>query len=238
MNPYQSVIRLLATRPWGRFRGFEILKIAIKNADNNVLSTKWIMFSSDECHEADDLSNSPFGFIQILNTLSEKDYIFGRSHLFYAARLFGANVPPDRLFLASESLSHVHYDSILLLEHLFGESLSSPDLPRGVIPLVEAETGGIPGHVGCSQPTSTRSFTDDEMDWVRLVVPSITKFVMEERDSCDPQGGEWTNTYDIHLNEANSCSSLSQALTVSISYNMGIENGGLWDRDQKWRWFR
>lgn len=38
---------------------------------------------------------------------------------------------------------------------------------------------------------SSRSFTDEEMDWVRICVPAVTKFVTEERDSCDANGGEW-----------------------------------------------
>lgn len=217
---FQAATKLLMARPWSKFKSFELLKVTIHAAMNEeeALSTRWLMFSSDECMDASVLTKSPYGFMHVMNSLEERNYMFGRQSLLIASGFAVNGSPPDRLYVASSSMTHVHYDTLLFLEDLFGGSLESLELQSGIVPLLEVETGAVEGHVDCSEPSRGRAFTKEEMDWAELCLPCITKFVTKERDSCDPMGKEWSKTYSVN---ARAESTYSQASTVSIFVQYG-----------------
>jgi hypothetical protein len=73
IQSYQAATKLVAARPWSHWKSFELLKVTVLDAANKELDTKWLMFSSDDCHEAWSLTRSPYGFMQIMNDLSERD---------------------------------------------------------------------------------------------------------------------------------------------------------------------
>jgi hypothetical protein len=124
----------------------------------------------------------------LFESRSDVGVCLGRTNLWMAAGLCGPSIPPDRLFISADTQSSVHYDSILLLEHLFGELLlvgGAGMLPCSVLTLIEAQTGSIPGHVRREgRPlTSCRSFSENEIEWAQLCLTALTQFVANERNS-------------------------------------------------------
>ena len=69
---------------------------------------------------------------------------------------------------------------------MFGESLGTdgPEgLPHSVMPLLKAGTGPIALHYSfSSEKMKWRRSTEDELEWIQLRLPSLAKFVKEERE--------------------------------------------------------
>lgn len=230
---YSSVYRiagqLLCLRPWKIFAPFEALKVTWKRhmfADEVV---RIIHFCSHESHDGDTKSNSPLGWMEIWDDEREFHNRFGRTNMFIQAGILQTEIP-DRVLVSAECTSNVHYDSILLLEHLFEGALHCPvvELPVGLTTVLQAETGPPDGYPRDGRPKGVRPLTNTEMDWVERCVPAIYRFVTEEGERCKPNDGMVVRSYSTRW---------SSRETVTISYNMDIHHGGLWDPERKWMWF-
>ena len=80
------------------------------------------MFST-ESGDGDKKSNSPFGSIRIEEELSNLTMHFGRSEIYLRSGHASIDYP-DRLFVATDPIGNVHYDTIYLLGRLFGNSIT------------------------------------------------------------------------------------------------------------------
>ena len=249
-DDYTRVTRLVAERPWTLLAPFEALKATLKVNDNEE-TTRWVNFSDGESNEGHYKSESPFGVMELFEEKRSVTGRYGRSQLWIKSDFFGsAQQYPDRHFVTTEPLRVVHCDSIFFLEHLFGDSLlpkpglspleahCNPHTPEpknlpivGVVPVIEAQTGNIPGYPeeGENRALKCRCFTNDEMTWLVRCCGALQRFILEERSKFRPSDGVTLRTYPLHVHEGPEC--------VTISYNMDIAYGGLWDLEVKCMWF-
>lgn len=238
-SAHTNACKLLALRPWSKLKRFEVLKVTVKHC-NGEPNTKYVFFSGNGGGEADCTSSSPFGFMQLLEEKSQLDFFFGRTSMYLKSGIYASNSNPDRVFLSTESYTEVHYDAIALLEHLFGDALV-PDqlLPRGIVPLFEGQTG----QMFSSSDVRGRRLTGEEMGWLDGALPALAKFVEEEAAHCVPSHGEQTRSYSVPApfgqdGSTHVVSGRASAVNiVTVSYNMDVRNGGLWDPHRKWQWF-
>ena len=251
---YYYASQLLASRPWSVFAPFEILKVTITKDGEE--TTRWVMFTSPHGgnQEGDQKSNSPFGSVQIQPELRELTTHFGREDMYLRSGLVEAHHYPDRLYLSADPIGDVHYDTIFLLRHLFGNSISPLTSSRfsgwrqqskgeetildfGVVPNIEVQTG--PPDAYMTEDAMGRSFgrrppNDDELDIIPKVVYYCHKFVEERKllgKSVGPSLGSFERTYPDDFSHS------GEPDSVTVTYNLDQKYGGIWDSGRKWMWF-
>jgi hypothetical protein len=216
---YTKSALLLSARPWSHFARFEILKVTLTIHTVGAF-TKWVMFRAKGTSDKDiSLTDpSPLGEMRIFHQQNEIDI-----------QLDAHGQGGGRMYIASKDLASVHYDTIFLLEHLFGPALFLTEdlLPNGVIPLVAVEANGT---------SSERSLHEEERKWLDKCLLSIAAFVKDEESACDKNSCEEViRSYAV--NREGEPSAKGSDTIVTISYNMDKGHGGLWDHQEKSIWF-
>lgn len=211
---YRKSAQLLGTRPWSHFTPLEVLKVTLTiHGVGDV--TKLIQFGAN--HEnvttqvdlSDDTTNpTPMGEVRIFHTKEALQMLGDNQWTDHSRHGKGINgQTTGSMALISEDLSFVHYDLILLMEHLFGPALLSPELPDGIIPLVKAQTS----------QTTEQPLSQNEMEWLQLCVLSIVDFVRDEHTFCEKNGRPIIRSYAV--NKEGEPSAKGSDTVVTISYN-------------------
>jgi len=239
--------QLLALKPWSVFAPFEILKVTITK--DNEETIRWVMCTSHNSGNGSEKSNSPFGSIQIQKDLSDLTTHFGRDEMYLRSGMSGQRHYPDRLYVSADPIGNVHFDTIYLLKHMFGNSIS-PETSRrfsgtevieggktildfGVIPNMEVQTGRPDAYL--TEDSMGRSFgrrplTSNELDIVPKVCYYCREFAKEHKLlGIKPSGGSFQRTYPDAFSRGND--------SVKIEYNLDRKFGGIWNSEQKWMWF-
>lgn len=239
---YTHASQLLAFRPWSMFSPFEILKVTITENDKETI--RWVLFSGNDAGgDGGEKSSSPFGSIRIQENLSDLTAQFGHTAMYQRDGMFTHTCYPDRLFIASDPIGHVHYDTIYLLNLLFGNSLSPRTdlldgnkliLDFGVIPNMEVQTGRPDQYLtedSLGRSSGRRKLTNEENAIVTKVCYYCWKFAKEMKLlNIKPSEGAFERTYPNLFND-------TREGDVKVTYNMNQKYGGIWNAEQKWMWF-
>ncbi|KAL7540755.1 hypothetical protein ACHAXR_010357 [Thalassiosira sp. AJA248-18] len=252
---YYYASLLLAQRPWSIFAPFEILKVTLTKDDEETI--RWVMFNGDSGSggggDGDSKGKSPFGSIQIQENLSDLTDHFGRTNMYLQSGMFGSHSYPDRLFVSSDPIGNVHYDTIFLLKYLFGSSISPLTSQRyhgrelekvengeaildfGVVPNMEVQTGQPDAYLtsdSIGRSFSRRSLNSDELAIVPKICVYCYKFAKEHKLlGIKPSGGSFERTYP----DGFSCNGGNDS--VKVEYNMNQKYGGIWNAERKYMWF-
>ena len=235
---YSVASSLLVLRPWGVLAPFEILKVTVSEGGKEV--TRWVQFASKEQHgDGSSKSNALFGSAQIQHSFEGLQSSFGRENLLLRSGCADSYAYRERLFVASDPPVSVHYDTIYLLEKLFGNPFGS--LPTtegdaqkafGWLPSLQVETGRVEHfrtQDALGRSSGSRPLREAEMLLTGKICSALCSFVKDLKENRTSKDEVFERAYPVRF--------CNKQASVKVTYNMDEENGGIWDRKIKWMWF-
>lgn len=235
---YKAANRLLSQQPWTVFAPFEILQVVILEGEKE--TNRWALFHSEDASGFGGFKSepTPFGSLQIQERFDDFEYMFGRQQMMLRSGFGSYYDYPDRLYVSTNAIFSVHYDTLYFLTKLFGNLPGTgPGLDFGVVPNLDVEIGPpnrsdwlLAGDVQ-RRPSGGRPPTEREFVIAGKVYSALAHFVEEKKKlKFRPSGGKVERTYRTDFDNGRTDS-------VKVIYNMDRENGGIWDAHVKWMWF-
>ena len=130
---------------------------------------------------------TPFGSLQIQERFEDFEYMFGRQQMMLKSG-FGSCDYPDRLYVSTNAIFGVHYDTLYFLTKLFGNLPGTgPGLDFGVVPNLDVELGP-PGRSDWmlaedarGRHSGTRPPTEREFVIAEKICSALAHFVEEKK---------------------------------------------------------